>query len=69
MQDAARRALSQYYSLFNGVANDLDLKYYPRCSTDSTTDLGGVSQLTFAPRMILSSFYIYLLFCNKTSAM
>jgi hypothetical protein len=25
-------------------------------------------QLTLAPRMILSSFYIYLLFCNKTSA-
>jgi hypothetical protein len=26
-------------------------------------------QLTFVPRMILSSFYTYLLFCNKTSAM
>jgi hypothetical protein len=30
MQDAARRALSQYRSLFNGVADGLDLKYYPR---------------------------------------
>jgi hypothetical protein len=32
------------------------------------SNLGGVSQLTLAPT-ILSSFYIYLLFCNKTSAM
>jgi hypothetical protein len=39
MQDAARRALSQYCSLFNGVADGLDLKYYPRRSTDSA---GGV---------------------------
>jgi hypothetical protein len=39
MQDAARRALSQYCSLFSGVANGLDLKYYPRRSTDSA---GGV---------------------------
>jgi hypothetical protein len=39
MQDAARRALSQYCSLFSGVADDLDLKYYPRRSTDSA---GGV---------------------------
>jgi hypothetical protein len=39
MQGAARRALSQYYSLFSGVANGLDLKYYPRCSTDNA---GGV---------------------------
>jgi hypothetical protein len=30
MQDAARRALSQYCSLFGGVADGLDLKYYPR---------------------------------------
>ena len=29
MQDAARRALSQYYSLLSGVAVALDLKYYP----------------------------------------
>jgi hypothetical protein len=36
MQDAARRALSQYYSLFSGVADGLDLKYYPRRSTGST---------------------------------
>jgi hypothetical protein len=39
MEDAARRALSQYCSLFSGVADGLDLKYYPRCSTGST---GGV---------------------------
>jgi hypothetical protein len=39
MQDAARRALSQYCLLFNGVADGLDLKYYPRRSTDS---VGGV---------------------------
>jgi hypothetical protein len=36
MQDTARRALSQYYSLFSGVADGLDLKYYPRRSTSST---------------------------------
>jgi hypothetical protein len=35
MQDAARRAFSQYCSLFSGVADGLDLKYYPRCSTGS----------------------------------
>jgi hypothetical protein len=39
MQDAARRALSQYCSLFSGVADGLDLKYYPRRSTGSA---GGV---------------------------
>jgi hypothetical protein len=39
MQDAARQALSQYCSLFSGVADGLDLKYYPRRSTDSA---GGV---------------------------
>jgi hypothetical protein len=39
MQDAARRALSQYCSLFSGVADGLDLKYYPRHSTDGA---GGV---------------------------
>jgi hypothetical protein len=39
MQDAARRALSQYCSLFSGVAEFLDLKYYPRRSTGSA---GGV---------------------------
>jgi hypothetical protein len=39
MQDAARRALSQYWSLFSGVANGLDLKYYTRRSTGSA---GGV---------------------------
>ena len=35
MQDAARHALSQYCSLFSGVADGIDLKYYPRRSTDS----------------------------------
>jgi hypothetical protein len=39
MQDAARQALSQYCSLFSGVADGLDLKYYPRHSTGSA---GGV---------------------------
>jgi hypothetical protein len=39
MQDAARCALSQYCSLFCGVADGLDLKYYPRHSTGSA---GGV---------------------------
>jgi hypothetical protein len=39
MQDAARRALSQYSSLFSGVADGLDLKYYPHHSTGSA---GGV---------------------------
>jgi hypothetical protein len=35
MQDAARWALSQYCSLFSGVADGLDLKYYPRRSAGS----------------------------------
>jgi hypothetical protein len=35
MHDAARRVLSQYCSLFSGVADGLDLKYYPRHSTGS----------------------------------
>jgi hypothetical protein len=35
MQDAARRALFQYCSLFSGVADGLDLKYYPRHSIGS----------------------------------
>jgi hypothetical protein len=39
MQYAARQALSQYCSLFSGVADGLDLKYYPRHSIDSA---GGV---------------------------
>jgi hypothetical protein len=39
MLDAARQALSQYCSLFSGVADGLNLKYYPRHSTDSA---GGV---------------------------
>jgi hypothetical protein len=33
MQDAARRALSHYCLLFSGVADGLDLKYYPHRST------------------------------------
>jgi hypothetical protein len=39
MQDAAWRALSQYCLLFSGVADGLDLKYYPRHLTGSA---GGV---------------------------
>jgi hypothetical protein len=35
MQVVARRALLQYCSLFSGVVDGLDLKYYPRRSTDS----------------------------------
>jgi hypothetical protein len=34
MQDVARCALSQYCSLFSGVADGLDQKYYPRRSFD-----------------------------------
>jgi hypothetical protein len=36
MQDVARRALSQYCSLFSGVTNGHNLKYYPDRSTGST---------------------------------
>jgi hypothetical protein len=39
LQDVARRALSQYCSLFSWVADGLNLKYYPRRSTGSA---GGV---------------------------
>jgi hypothetical protein len=39
MQDAERRALFQYCSLISGVADGLDLKYYPHRSTGNT---GGV---------------------------
>jgi hypothetical protein len=39
MQDAARRALSHYCSVFGGVADGLNLRYYPRCPSGST---GGV---------------------------
>jgi hypothetical protein len=35
MQDAARRALLKYCTLFSGVADGLDLKYFPRCLTVS----------------------------------
>jgi hypothetical protein len=36
MQDAARRALSHYYSMFGGVADGLNLKYYPHRPSGST---------------------------------
>jgi hypothetical protein len=39
MQDAAWRALSHYCSVFGGVADGLNLKYYPRRPSGST---GGV---------------------------
>jgi hypothetical protein len=39
MQDAARRALSHYCLVFDGVAEGLNLKYYPRRPSGST---GGV---------------------------
>jgi hypothetical protein len=39
MQDAAPRALSHYCSVFGGVADGLNLRYYPRCPSGST---GGV---------------------------
>jgi hypothetical protein len=39
MQDAARCALSEYCSLFSGVVDGIDLKYYPRRLTGSA---GGV---------------------------
>jgi hypothetical protein len=39
MQDAARHALSHYCSVLGGVADGLNLKYYPRCPSGST---GGV---------------------------
>jgi hypothetical protein len=39
MQDAARRVLSHYCSVLGGVANGLNLKYYPHRPSGST---GGV---------------------------
>jgi hypothetical protein len=36
MQDAARRALSHYCSVLGGVADGLDLRYYPRHPSSST---------------------------------
>jgi hypothetical protein len=39
MQDVARCALSHYYSVLSGVADGLNLKYYPRHPSGST---GGV---------------------------
>jgi hypothetical protein len=39
MQDAARRALSHYCSVLGGVANSLNLKYYPHRPSGSP---GGV---------------------------
>jgi hypothetical protein len=39
MQDAARCALSHYYLVLGGVADGLNLKYYPRCPSGG---IGGV---------------------------
>jgi hypothetical protein len=39
MQDVARRALWHYYSVLGGVADGINLKYYPRRPSGST---GGV---------------------------
>jgi hypothetical protein len=39
IQDDPGRALSHYYSVFGGVTDGLDLRYYPRRPPDST---GGV---------------------------
>jgi hypothetical protein len=39
MQDAARRVLSHYFLVFGGVADGLNLRYYPRRPSGST---GGV---------------------------
>jgi hypothetical protein len=39
MQDATRRVVSHYCSVLGGVADDLNLKYYPRRPSSST---GGV---------------------------
>jgi hypothetical protein len=36
MQDAARRALSPYYSVLGGVVDGLNLRYYPRRPSGST---------------------------------
>jgi hypothetical protein len=36
MQDATRSALSQYCSLFGGVADGLNLRYYPCRPTGNT---------------------------------
>jgi hypothetical protein len=36
MQDVARRALSHYCSVLGGVADGLDLRYYPRHPSGST---------------------------------
>jgi hypothetical protein len=39
MQDVARRALSHYFSVLDGVADGLNLKYYPRRPSGSTRSL------------------------------
>jgi hypothetical protein len=39
MQDAARHALSHYCSVLGGVADDLDLRYYPHRPSGSTGGL------------------------------
>jgi hypothetical protein len=36
MQDATRRALSHYCSVLGGVADGLDLRYYPHLPSSST---------------------------------
>jgi hypothetical protein len=36
MQDVARRALSRYCLVLGGVADGLDLRYYPRRPSNST---------------------------------
>jgi hypothetical protein len=36
MQDAARRALSHYCSVFGGVADGLNLRYYPHRPSGNT---------------------------------
>jgi hypothetical protein len=36
MQDAARRVLSHYCSVLDGIADGLNLKYYPRRPSGST---------------------------------
>jgi hypothetical protein len=57
MQDAARWALSQYCSLFSGIANGLDLKYYPHRSTGSA---GGVIVLLVGEGNPRLSSMVYL---------
>jgi hypothetical protein len=64
MHDAARRALSQYCSLFSGVADGLDLKYYPRRSTGSA---GGVIVLPVGEGIHRLSSMVNLASCSTQS--